>query len=177
MLYRFKSRIRIFARKRTRVGTTGSPGFEKVDSISDASGGMGDGFGIGASKTAEAATPCKCKFWRDTLDDASGGMGDGLGIGASRIRDVRVLSGSRDRCCNVDAEASGGTGEGFGIGASKAALPPIRPYSGLAGKVFRHLAVLAVRLFGEIEALAPCEVIPTTANARVITDKFILINY
>lgn len=106
----------------------GDPGFSTADWTATAAGGMGDGFGMGASKTTDIITaaaggigdgfgigasnePTLAAFsagtlWGNTLNAASGGMGDGFGIGASRHSDIV-------------AAAAGGIGEGFGIGASK----------------------------------------------------------
>jgi len=113
-----------------------------------------------------------------TIDSASGGTGEGLGMGASNRVEVPVFLVDLEVCSGeVSAKASGGVGDGFGMGASQA-NPGATPWDcAFRSKAFELPKVVTVKPSGEKDRIAPCEFIPRTANASVITDKVLLISY
>jgi hypothetical protein len=175
-VFRFNSRIRRFPQIRTSSPDSGESVFSVAWLRAAASGGIGDGFGIGASNRSRASTCVDDKLWRDTPEANAGGMGDGFGMGASKRSALPVRDDCQSCSGEIGAEAWGGTGEGFGIGASSPVRPNFDRDSEFAINLFRLPGVLMRKLLEEYDVTAPCEFIPKTVNASVITDKFRLIS-
>lgn len=198
-MYRFNSLIRRFLKEPTASGDSSDSGYTVADSGATASGGIGDGLGMGASSKLKVTVSLEGGFWGDTREAASGGMGDGFGIGASKIVEImftasggmgegfgmgaskatgRRIRGDFQLCSEETVtEASGGIGEGLGMGASIAVRSNFARdcefasnSSGLAGVPGRKFAP-------EYGLSAACEFVPKRPNASMITDKFRLISY